>query len=52
MPETKPTTIRLTDEARANAEAIVRSGAAADISSAIHVALAIVAKRVRPAKGS
>ncbi len=49
MPETKATTIRLTDEARANAERIIRSGAAADISSSIHVALAIAAKRLRPA---
>lgn len=44
---TKATTIRLTDEARANAERIIKAGAAADISSAIHVALALVAKRIR-----
>ena len=49
MANTKPTTIRLTDEDRANAERIIRSGAAADVSGAIHVALALAAKRVRPA---
>lgn len=46
MPETKPTMIRLTDEDKANAEVIIRSGAAANTSAAIRVALALVAKRL------
>lgn len=48
MSETKATTIRLTDEARRNADFIIRSGAAADLTGAIHLSLAIVAKRIRP----
>lgn len=42
--------VRLTDEDKANAATIVRSGAAANTSAAIRVALAIAAKRLRPAK--
>src|SRR6266511_3909943 len=44
MVETNATTIRLTDEDRANAEAIIRAGAATNISEAIRVALAEYAR--------
>lgn len=44
MVETNATTIRLTDEDRANADAIIAAGAATNISEAIRVALAEYAR--------
>jgi Arc/MetJ-type ribon-helix-helix transcriptional regulator len=44
LAETNATTIRLTDEDRANADAIIGAGAATNISEAIRVALAEYAR--------
>jgi Arc/MetJ-type ribon-helix-helix transcriptional regulator len=46
MAETSATTIRLTDEDRVNAEAIIGAGAATNVSEAIRVALAEYARTV------
>lgn len=43
---TKPTTLRLTEADKANARVIVDSGLAIDLSSAVRIALALVAKRI------
>lgn len=44
--ETVATTIRLTDEDRANSDRIISTGAATNLSEAIRVALAIAAGRI------
>ena len=46
MPETPATTVRLNEQDRANAETIIRSGAAQDTAGAIRVALALVATKL------
>jgi hypothetical protein len=46
-PETSTTSIRLTEQDRANAAAIIRSGAATDIASAIRVGMAVATTLLR-----
>ena len=43
---TKPTTIRLTDQDKANAQTIIETGMARDVTSAVQVALGLVATRI------
>ena len=43
---TKPTTLRLTPADKANAQTVIASGLAIDLSSAVRIALALVAKRI------
>ena len=42
----KPTTIRLSDQDKANAQTIISTGMARDTTSAVQVALGLVAKRI------
>ena len=43
---TKPTTIRLSDQDKANAQTIISTGMARDTTSAVQVALGLVAARI------
>jgi len=46
MTTTPPTTLRLTDQDKANARTIIATGMARDVTSAVQVALGLVAKRI------
>ena len=46
MTTTKQVTMRLTDQDKANAQTIISTGMARDTTSAVQVALGLVAKRI------
>jgi hypothetical protein len=46
MTNTKPTTIRLSDQDKANAQTIIATGMARDTTSAVQLSLGLVAKRI------
>ena len=46
MSVTKQVTMRLTDQDKANAQTIISTGMARDVTSAVQVALGLVAKRI------